>query len=183
MIFHISKTRNIEIKGGIFEYLRNQHKTNLILTDGSPEENKPNRKKEYTYDGDPETIWVSEINNSFNQYISFSISKIKLIISGYSILYTQSCCPLTWEFQTSLDNISWSSADLVSSSILTNKLVNQFAIQPSFARFVRFVNKGLNNICKDSRFHLSEVDIYGSFCNYFSCSDTKISIIIFSYIF
>ena len=68
--------------------------------------------------------------------------------------------PIKWEFQTSLDNINWYVADYVESSIIGNKLLNQFAIQPTIARYFRFVNKG-NNAGGDSRFHISEVDIYG----------------------
>ena len=65
----IFKTKNIEIKGGIFEYLRNKSKTNLIIANSSPEDKSPSfsSRIENTYDNDPNSIWISDYDNNYEQ--------------------------------------------------------------------------------------------------------------------
>ena len=70
MSYQIVKTQHHEIKTGIFEYLRNNDQTDLIMVDASPTENQPSRDVKFTYDGDLNTIWVSDYNDSFDQYFS-----------------------------------------------------------------------------------------------------------------
>ena len=164
--------KTISLKNvGIIEFLRKRGKQNLIIVEADSEEQQI-RKKEYAIDNDNSTFWVSKPNNGYNQYLSIEIPNIKMLVTGYMLYYPESCIPKQWEFQTSLDKSNWTIADSQSTSIMSNHEYNKFKTGPTIAKYFRFVHKGPNGCptIPDSRFHIAELDIYGSLLDYFLCS-------------
>ena len=153
---------------GVADFCRQNQKTHLITIDATEVETTK-QKKIYGIDGNEGTVYVSAPNPEYGQYYGISIQNMMILVKSYILSYKFECYPKIWEFQTSMDNTSWHTADLQSTDVLKNKELNNFPIAPTVAKYFRIVHRG-NNSCRtpDTRLHIGEFDIKGSIINYAS---------------